>query len=530
MTEENKKKLQDILGDRYDVQELIYRGGMGEVYLGRHRQLQSKVAIKIMTQKLSSDPEQKKRFHREAHLYANLRHPNIIPISDFGSDDSFDYMVFPFIDGENLQEKLENEGRLSSEEALNIMISVAKALAYASEKNVIHRDVKPSNIMIERNGNVLMADFGISKDLKDIELTVPGTVLGSPKYMSPEQIMGKSVDSRSDQYSLGLIFYEMITGQFPFNFDDVNALFYSHVNEQPELPEDIAAWVSYEIPAIIEKLTAKDPSERYDSFNTLIEDLKTIQFDQTEVKRNYHPHSALKQGRKDGVPKRRVWLWSAGVIFLLLAAASGLLFYYNSHQMPTPQPEAKAVREDKIPLASEETVSEVSADSAVVTSSPEPVKTIAGIKEMLFNFGRPDTNGWYQIGLNSSEFRIGDEIIYSITAKKDCYVVLLDFSTSDELVQLFPNKFSPDSLIRAGTVYTIPVRGSFEVTGPAGSETVIGFAGDSYFEILRNDFTESPFLTVTNNDEAELEKIQQNIQDLKNMNLIRKNIDFLISD
>lgn len=541
MSEQNQVKLQNILGDKYDILEMIYRGGMGEVYLGRHRQLGSKVAVKIMTQKLSDDPEQKKRFQREAQLYANLRHPNIIPISDFGSEESFDYMVFPFIDGENLQEKLVNQGCLDIDECLTIMIAVAKALSYASENNVIHRDVKPSNIMIENNGNVLMADFGISKDLKDIEHTLPGTVLGSPKYMSPELVLGKEVDGRCDQYALGLIFYEMVTGQFPYNADNVNALFYSHVNETPVLPDAVADEIRYEIPAIIAKLTAKDPEQRYDGFNSLIEDLKLIQFDQTEIRRDL-PHSAIRKATNKGFFKKNIII-SAVIIFFLLTGTLGIFLYIQSGEsgrnasetiisdvnLETAKTSPGLNNLPAVSVAEKYAlVTEIAIDSNQM--SIEEQTTVADIKEMLFNFGQSDKSGWYQIRLNKSTFQIGDEIIYTIEAKKDCYVVLMDFSTSDELVQLFPNRFHPDSFIKANTIYQIPERGGFEVTGPAGAETVIGYAADSDFEIFNKSFESSPFLSFTDDNIEALKKIHQNIQNLNKTTLIRKNIDFIISD
>jgi len=536
MIEENKIKLQNILGEKYEVLKMIYRGGMGEVYLGMHRQLGSKVAIKIMTQKLSDDPEQKRRFQREAQLYANLRHPNIIPISDFGSEKSFDYMVFPFIDGENLKEKLVNQGPLDTDECLTIMIAVARALAYASENNVIHRDVKPSNIMIDGNGNVLMADFGISKDLKDVELTLPGTLLGSPKYMSPEQILGKEVDGRSDQYALGLIFYEMVSGRFPYTADDANALFYSHVNETPELPEEIVAKIRYEIPAIIKKLTEKDPDHRYDSFNSLIEDLKLIQFDQTEIRRDL-PHSAIKKAPPKGFFKSRYVRLSAVLIILLLTGIT-TAFLYSPSGRESAKNQIPEVEQQIELTANGSAASPVSENTAAISDKEigsknttiERQPTVADIKELLFNFGQPDKSGWYQVSLNKSTFNIGDEIIYTIEAKKDCYVVLMDFSTSDELVQLFPNRFHPDSLVKANTIYHIPGRGGFEVTGPAGSETVIGYACDSDFEIFNRSFDSSPFLSFTNDDKEALTKIYLNIQNLNKMTLIRKNIDFIISE
>lgn len=538
MTEDNKARLQKILGDKYDVQEMIYRGGMGEIYLGTHRQLNARVAIKIMIQKLTDDPELKKRFHREAQLYANLRHPNIIHIYDFGTEDAFDYMVFPFIDGETLQEKLKSETRLDEDKCLDIIIPIARALAYASENNVIHRDVKPSNIMIENNGNVLMADFGISKDLKDIDITLPGTVLGSPKYMSPEQILGDHVDSRSDQYSLGLIFYEMMAGEFPFKGTTPSALFYSHVNENPDWTGENAARINPAFREIISKLIAKAPEDRYEDFNALIEDLTRIQLEQTQISHGLMPSGS---GTKRALLTRYAIL-AVAIAVILIGEYFGINLYMSSSNGVL-QPEKAVVQTSLAPTTGQQTDTAGKndikpAEKVAVSAPPLPQKpprkeetfiaSIASIKKILFNFGQADETALYQIRISGSDFHIGDRIVYTIESRKDCYVTLLDFTTGGEMIQLFPNGFNRDSHITANTTYNIPSRGSFEVTGPFGSETVIGFASESPFDLTGASFGASPFLSISDRDTAALKRIYNNIQMLKKRRLVRKNIDFMI--
>jgi serine/threonine protein kinase len=541
MSDENRMKLQAILGDKYDVQDMIYRGGMGEIYLGRHKKLGAKVAIKIMIQKLTDDPELKKRFHREAQLYASLRHPNIIHIYDFGTDDAFDYMVFPFIDGETLQQTLNRVGRLDFKECLHIIISVAKALAYASENNVIHRDVKPSNIMIEKNGNVLIADFGISKDLKDIELTLPGTVLGSPKYISPEQVLGKEADSRSDQYALGLIFFEMITGTYPFQGTQPSALFYSHVNETPKIPDNIAPLIPRELVGIIFKLIAKDPSARFDKFNSLIEELTLIQMEETQIHRkDGHPH-----GRSATKNKQGFYLKSALIVAVISILLVMEYFWMDMRHTPkTVPPPEMAQKMPKPPMpdtpktaALPEQVPQpgVTGETAPPESLDKPLKplpaapfTVAEIKNLLLNFGEPDESGLLQISTNQREYKIGDTISYTVKATKACHMILLDFATTDEIVLLFPNQFHPDTLIEAGVLYHIPVQGSFDVTGPAGSETVAGFAAETAFDLLSPSFDQGPFMLVTNDNPAVLERIHRQMEKFKSRPLFRKTLDFHI--
>ena len=530
MSEENRTKLQAILGDKYDVQDMIYRGGMGEIYLGRHQKLGAKVAIKIMIQKLTDDPELKKRFHREAQLYASLRHPNIIHIYDFGTDDAFDYMVFPFIDGETLQQTLKRVGRLDAKECLHIIISVAKALAYASENNVIHLDVKPSNIMIEKNGNVLIADFGISKDLKDIELTLPGTVLGSPKYISPEQVLGKEADSRSDQYALGLIFFEMITGTYPFQGNQPSALFYSHVNETPNIPDNIAPLIPRELVGIIFKLIAKDPSARFDKFNSLIDELTLIQMEETQIHRkDGHPHGRSATKNKQGFYLKSA-LIVAGISILLVMEYFWMDMSHAPKTVPPPDAPKTAALPAQVrqPGGTGETAPAESPDETL-KSLPAVPFTIAEIKKLLLNFGEPDESGLIQISTNQREYKIGDTISYTVKATKACHMILLDFATSDEMVLLFPNQFHPDTLIEAGVPYHIPVQGSFDVTGPAGSETLAGFAAETAFDLLSPSFDQGPFMLVTNDNPAVLERIHHQMEKFKSGPLFRKTLDFYIS-
>jgi len=231
---------------------------------------------------------------------------------------------------------------------------------------------------------------------------------------------------------------------------------------------------------------------------------------------------------------------SAVILLLLVSGIAGTFVYYQSgHDSSTDEiPEVKKPIElTATGLSGSAAISVVENTAAVLEEGIDPKEasielqpTVADIKELLFNFSQSDKSGWYQIRLNESTFKIGDEIIYTIEAKKDCYIVLMDFSTSDELVQLFPNRFHPDSHVKANTTYQIPGRGGFEVTWPAGSETVIGYACNSDFEIFNRSFDSSPFLSFTDDNIEALKKNHQNIQNLKNMTLIRKNIDFIVSE
>ncbi|MFH1155997.1 MAG: serine/threonine-protein kinase [Pseudomonadota bacterium] len=259
----SQSRIQSVLGEKYEIRDLIQSGGMGKIFLGIHKALGKKVAIKIVHQELVSNEQIKSRFHREAKLAAGLDHPGIIDIYDFGTSDDFDYIIMPFIEGETLQARIQKQGPMEVSEAVAFMMEITEALHHAHTHHVIHRDIKPSNIMIDGNNRTVIADFGISKDLGDSDLTAPNAVLGSPRYMSPEQIRGDAVDARSDLYSLGLVFYEMMTGIHPFKGKNSTAIYYSQAHEIPPRPEVSRPDIPRELGAIIMKLLEKEPDKRY---------------------------------------------------------------------------------------------------------------------------------------------------------------------------------------------------------------------------------------------------------------------------
>ncbi len=271
-----KAKIEAIVGKKYDIKSEISAGGMGKIFLGVHRSLSKRVAVKIIHQEFRKDKTFRKRFHREARLAANLDHPSIVDIYDFGSSGNFDYIIMPFIDGESLKEKLNREKKLSLSESLDLIAAITSALSCAHKNNVVHRDIKPSNILIDKQGHAYLTDFGISKDLEAVELTLPDTVMGSPRYISPEQITGKEIDGRCDLYALGLIFYEMVTGSYPYAGRNTNAVYYAQVNEVPPRPDQINPDIPGALSDIIMKLVEKLPENRYKKGNEVLQDIANV--------------------------------------------------------------------------------------------------------------------------------------------------------------------------------------------------------------------------------------------------------------
>jgi serine/threonine-protein kinase len=263
-----------VLSGRYELSHLVARGGMAEVYRAHDRLLDRPVALKILFPELSVDRAFVERFRREAQAAANLSHPNIVPVFDWGEDAGTYFIVMEFIDGRALSSILRGAGPMHPDRAAEIASDVAIALAYAHRHGVVHRDVKPGNVLITEDGIVKVTDFGIARAINTEEsLTQTGAVMGTATYFSPEQAEGMGVDARSDIYSLGVVLFEMVTGRPPFLGDTPVAVASKHVRENPPTPREINPAVPPDLEAIILKCLAKAPEYRYATGDDLRTDL-----------------------------------------------------------------------------------------------------------------------------------------------------------------------------------------------------------------------------------------------------------------
>ncbi|HEX4903365.1 MAG TPA: Stk1 family PASTA domain-containing Ser/Thr kinase, partial [Acidimicrobiales bacterium] len=266
-----------VYGGRYELHRRLARGGMADVYLARDQLLDRPVAVKVLFPQYAADPTFVQRFRREAQDSANLNHPNIVGVYDWGEEGGTYFIVMEYVAGRSLADVLRQEGSLLPERAADIGIDMAAALGFAHKNGVVHRDVKPGNVLLASDGQVKVTDFGIARAIaagQDEDLTQAGQVMGTATYFSPEQAQGRPVDPRSDVYSLGVVLYEMVCGRPPFRGDDALAVAYQHVQEQPTPPSQINGNVDPTLEAIILKCLAKSPQSRYPSAEDLRADLR----------------------------------------------------------------------------------------------------------------------------------------------------------------------------------------------------------------------------------------------------------------
>jgi eukaryotic-like serine/threonine-protein kinase len=317
-----------VLSGRYRLEAKLGSGGMSTVYLSHDETLDRPVAVKVMHREMSEQEDQLERFRQEARAVAKLSHPNVVAVIDAGEDGGHPYIVFEYVEGETLKQRISRLGALDVQEAIAYAIEVARGLIVAHMRKMVHRDVKPQNVLIDPEGRAKLTDFGISRQLEQAGLTATGRVLGTTDYVAPEQAMGQGVDPRSDIYSLGVVLYEMLVGDVPFHADSQVGVAMKHVHDELPDVQTRRPEVSAAVALVVERATAKDPAERYQEIEEMIDDLETA----LEVE-------AARAGSTTGEatsvldavppPQRKLstrarWSW-AGIIALLLIAGGTLL-------------------------------------------------------------------------------------------------------------------------------------------------------------------------------------------------------------
>jgi serine/threonine-protein kinase len=263
----------EVISGRYELEELVGSGGMSNVFRAHDRLLERTVALKILHEQYTRDEDYVERFRREARAVAQLAHPNIVTVIDRGEQDGRQYIVFEYIDGENLKE-LTAHGPLDPQDAIRLTLQVARALSFAHERGVVHRDVKPQNVLLNDDGQAKVTDFGIARSLDVHGVTQTGTVLGTSDYIAPEQARGQKVDPKTDIYSLGAVLYELLAGDVPYKGDNFVAVAMRHVNEPPPSVLDRRPDCPLRLDLAIQRAMAKDPEQRFASMDEFSAELE----------------------------------------------------------------------------------------------------------------------------------------------------------------------------------------------------------------------------------------------------------------
>lgn len=314
----------DVLGNRYEIREKLGSGGMAVVYKGHDRLLDRPVAIKILQDNIAADEATVRRFHQEAQAVARLSHPNIVATYDVGEEQGCHYLVMEYVSGHDLKELLKERNTFSPAEAVQVTRQICEALQHAHENGVVHRDIKPHNILITHGGRVKVTDFGLARAAAATEATItyPGTMLGSVHYLSPEQAKGKLAGKEADIYALGVVLYEMLTGVLPFQGDSPVSVAIKHVQDNPAPPRSIKP----EIPAALEKVVLKamqkDPGQRYQTAAAMEADLARAlsnfagsEGEDTQVL------TGLAVEEEEEMPRRRLRLPAWLVVLVLIGVA-----------------------------------------------------------------------------------------------------------------------------------------------------------------------------------------------------------------
>jgi eukaryotic-like serine/threonine-protein kinase len=329
----------ETVANRFEVEELVGAGGMSSVYRARDALLERHVALKVLHQQYGDDEEFVERFRREARSVAQLSHPNIVTVIDRGEDRGRQFIVFEYIDGENLKQLVVRRGRLAVREALELAIQVARGLAFAHESGIVHRDVKPQNVLLNGDGQAKVTDFGIARTMNVDGVTQAGTILGTSNYIAPEQASGQEVDAHTDVYSLGVVLYELLAGDVPFPGENFVSVALKHVNDPPPNLLEVRRDVPPRVAAAVDRALEKDPRRRFPTMDSFAAELAAClaALDGHSVE----PGTVVLPPRPGADRRRRQSMspWPVALAAVGLAAIAAVIvgfFALRGHHRPSP--------------------------------------------------------------------------------------------------------------------------------------------------------------------------------------------------
>ena len=324
---------QQTIADRYELKHIVGSGGMSTVYCAFDTMLERNVALKILHDQYGGDAEYVERFRREARSVAQLSHPNIVTVIDRGEEDGKQFIVFELVEGDNVKELVERGGPLPVRRALELGLEVARALAFAHGQGIVHRDVKPQNVLLNDEGHAKVTDFGIAHSLNTLSNTQTGTVLGTSHYIAPEQARGEHVDAQTDIYSFGVVLYELLTGELPYSGDNFLTVAMKHVNEPTPSVFDRRPDTPLRLASLIERCMAKSPADRPASMDDVVGELEACRAE-LDGKDGGEATMILRKPRVAAARPRRKRVRRGGMVpllavlagILLLAAAAGGIY------------------------------------------------------------------------------------------------------------------------------------------------------------------------------------------------------------
>ena len=312
-----------IFGGRYEILGVLGQGGMGAVYKARDRELDRLIALKVIRPELATDPAILQRFKQELILARNITHKNVVRIYDLGEADGVRFISMEYVDGEDLRTLLRRAGKFTPKEAISVVEQVCRALDAAHSEGVIHRDLKPQNIMRDKHGRIVVMDFGLARSLGETGLTQTGAIVGTLEYMSPEQALGNTLDPRSDIFSVGLIFYELLTGKAPYGADTAIASLMKRTREEARSASDVDASVPKSLSAIVSRCLEREPANRYHSAVELLQQLTTWEANpniSAETLSKMIAHPIVHRSRFSLDLPGKSWMWIAGAVLVVVLA------------------------------------------------------------------------------------------------------------------------------------------------------------------------------------------------------------------